>query len=129
MGRWLWLSGIVLALGAGILSIPRLTGQQHPQSHDFPIAPFTAKSGPLSKALSLLRDGKTSEARQELEAQRKLRPGDAEVLYQIARSYLMDFYQGEDPDQRRVALGLGMEMLEPLSSVIPITFPPSAPRL
>ena len=112
MGRWLWLSGIVLALGAGILSVPRLTGQQHAESHDFPIVPFTAKSGPLSKALSLLREGKTGEARQELEAQRKLRPADAEVLYQIARSYLIDFYQGEDPEKRRLSLALGMEMLD-----------------
>ena len=41
----------------------------------------------------LLREGKTAEARKELEAQRKTRPNDAEVIYQIARSHLLDFYR------------------------------------
>ena len=59
----------------------------------------------------LLREGKTAEARKELEAQRKQRPNDAEVIYQIARSHLLDFYAQQDPEQRRVSLALAMEML------------------
>ncbi|HEY1342265.1 MAG TPA: FG-GAP-like repeat-containing protein, partial [Bryobacteraceae bacterium] len=73
--------------------------------------PLVEKTGPLRKALLLLREGKTSEARQELEAQRKQRPADPEVLYQIARSHLLDFYKIQDPEKRRIALGLAMEAL------------------
>lgn len=70
-----------------------------PQSYPFPLPEH---SGPLQHALTLLREGKTAEARKDLEDQRKQRPDDPEVLYQIARSHLMDFYQQEDPQQRRV---------------------------
>jgi len=65
----------------------------------------------LANALLLLRENKTAEARGELEKQHKLRPNDAEVLYQIARSYLIDFYRLPDPAQRRISLGLAMENL------------------
>ncbi len=81
------------------------------QDHDYPAAPLPSKAGPLRPALLLLRQGKTAEARKQLEEQRRLRPDDADVLYQIARSYLMDFYKDQDPEQRRVVLGLAMEML------------------
>ncbi len=87
-------------------------GQQEHQSHDFPVVPVPEKTGPLRKALLLLREGKTAEARTELQEQRKLRPNDADVLYQIARSYLMDFYQGDDTEKRRIALALAMENLD-----------------
>src|SRR6201746_1599097 len=76
-----------------------------------PAYPLPEKAGPLRAALLLLRDSKTAEARKDLEAQRNLRPGDAEVVYQIARSYLIDFYRLQAPEQRRVALGLSMENL------------------
>jgi hypothetical protein len=66
MRRWLWLSGVVLGLGGGILL--GLPAQQDHPSHDFPVVPLTQKTGPLQKALSLLREGKTADARQELEA-------------------------------------------------------------
>jgi len=95
MRSWVWKCAAAL----GLLAATLLTGQQD------------AKNGPLRTALLLLREGKTAEARRELEAQRKARPNDAEVLYQIARSYLMDFYQAEDPEKRRVSLALAMEML------------------
>ena len=55
----------------------------------------------------LLRQSRTDEARVQL---RKM-PVDAEVLYQTARSYLLDFYRVSDPVKRRVALGLAMESL------------------
>jgi tetratricopeptide (TPR) repeat protein len=73
--------------------------------------PLPERPGPLRKAMLLLREGKTAEARKELEEQRSQRPDDAEVLYQIARSYLLDFYRMQNPEQRRIALGLAMEML------------------
>jgi tetratricopeptide (TPR) repeat protein len=109
---WLWTSAVVLGLAAATLLVPRISGQQNHQAHDFPVVPLPQKSGPLRKALLLLREGKTAEARTELEAQRKLSPNDAEVLYQIARSYLMDFYTLDDPEKRRISLALAMEMLD-----------------
>jgi len=107
MTSWLWKSMLAFGLAAAIL-----IGQQEHAVHQFPVVPLPEKTGPLRKALLLLREGKTAEARQELEAQRKLRPDDSEVLYQIARAYLMDFYQMEDPEKRRVSLALAMEMLD-----------------
>src|SRR5262252_5873070 len=74
--------------------------------------PLPERSGPLRKAMLLLREGKTTEARKELEEQRKQRPDDAEVLYQIARSYLLDFYRLQNPEQRRLSLSLAMETLD-----------------
>ena len=81
------------------------------QDHAMPMIPLPEKTGPLRKALLLLRESKTAEARKELEEQRKQHPDDAEVLYQIARSYLLDFYSLQDPERRRVALSLAMETL------------------
>src|SRR5205807_4949674 len=75
------------------------------------VYPLPEKSGPLSKALLLLRESKTTAARKELEEQRKQRPTDPEVLYQIARSYLLDFYRQQAPEERRISLGLAMETL------------------
>ncbi len=112
MKSWFWISAAVLGLAVATLLVPGIFGQQDHQAHDFPVVPLPEKSGPLRKALLLLREGKTAEARTELEAQRKLRPNDAEVLYQIARSYLMDFYTLDDPEKRRVSLALAMEMLD-----------------
>ncbi|MBI5083228.1 MAG: VCBS repeat-containing protein [Acidobacteria bacterium] len=37
--------------------------------------------------------------------------GDAETYYQYARSYLLDFYQQQEPAKRRVSLNLAMEAL------------------
>lgn len=69
------------------------------------------RDGKLNRATALIRDGKTVEARAELEKQRKATPGDAEVLYQIARSHLADFYRETDPAKRRISLSLAMENL------------------
>src|SRR4051794_20947721 len=73
--------------------------------------PVPAPSGPLRPAQLLIRDGKTDEARKDLDQQRKTRPNDPELLFQIARSYLVDFYRLQDPERRRIALGLAMETL------------------
>ena len=112
MQRWLWRCVVVFGLAVASLLVQRLFGQQDHQGHGFPVVPLPEKTGPLRKAMLLLREGNTAEARKELEEQRQLRPNDAEVLYQIARSYLMDFYQIEDPGKRRVSLALAMEMLD-----------------
>jgi|GEM_PF-2407686 hypothetical protein len=76
-----------------------------------PMTPLPEKTGPLRQALLLLRESKTAEARKELEEQRKQHPDDPEVQYQIARSYLLDFYSLQDPERRRVSLSLAMETL------------------
>jgi tetratricopeptide (TPR) repeat protein len=104
MPKLTWKRLLLTALACAFLA----TSQDHEHT---PTYPLPEKSGPLRKALLLLRESKTAEARQELEAQRKLHPADAEILYQIARSYLMDFYRLQAPEQRRISLGLAMETL------------------
>jgi tetratricopeptide (TPR) repeat protein len=102
MPRWAWIAALAMALAIAF-------GQQPKPLEPEPLPP---KAGPLQKALELLRQGKTAEARQELETQRKLRPDDAEVLYQIARAYLIDFYRQNEPELRRKSLTLAMEHLD-----------------
>ena len=82
------------ALAAAVAAVTLLAQQDQQPLIDVPLP---AKSGPLRKAQLLLREGKTAEARQDLEQQRKARPDDADLLYQIARSYLLDFYRIQDP--------------------------------
>ena len=110
MKKW-GLPAIACCLALGVLTLitPRITGQQ---SQGYPAEPLPEQSGPLRKAILLIREGKTAEARKDLDRQRAERPDDAEVLYQIARSYLSDFYSEDDPERRRVALSLAMETLE-----------------
>ncbi|MFN7920201.1 MAG: FG-GAP-like repeat-containing protein [Bryobacteraceae bacterium] len=78
-------------------------------AQDFP--PLAERTGPLAKAAVLLREGKTAAARAELEELRKRQPRDAEVIFQIARSHLADFYRETDPAKRKIALSLAMENL------------------
>jgi len=98
-----WLLGGVLLLA----------GQQEPSPTGLirtgPPIPETAS--PLRKALLLLRQDRTLEARQELTVLLKSHPADAEIHYQIARSYLMDFYAGKDRATSRLSLGFAMEAL------------------
>src|SRR5215831_9869520 len=94
---------------AALILAALLRAQHEPPSYPFPLP---ERSGPLKHALDLLREGKTAEARQELEEQRRQRPDDVEVRYQIARSHLMDFYQQAKPEQRRISLSLAVEMLD-----------------
>src|SRR2546423_13703356 len=109
MSKWMRKAAGLLALAALALAV-RLPGQEG--HHDFPAVPLPEKTGPLRKALLLLREGKTAEARKDLEEQRKLHPDDPDVLFQIARSYLLDFYKEQQPERRRIALGLAMEHLD-----------------
>ena len=101
----LLLSGAVLA---GLAA-------QHSSTHrpaQPPPAPLPEKSGPLRKAQLLLREGKTEEARRELQRLIQGGAGDAMTWYQLARSYLLDFYSGTDYAKRRTALSLAMEALD-----------------
>src|SRR3954447_12602580 len=121
----LCLAAAGLILAAFLFLAPKTAGQQAapPQAQGFPVVPLPEKAGPLRKALLLLREGKTDDARKELEAQRKLRPTDPEVAYQTARSYLMDFYAGQDPEKRRVSLALAMETLNSVLKLSPDHIP------
>jgi tetratricopeptide (TPR) repeat protein len=76
-----------------------------------PNEPLTQPDPTLRAALLLIRQGKTEEARKELTALLATRPNDPEVHYQIARAHLADFYGNNDPQRRRLALGLAMEAL------------------
>src|SRR5262245_38651135 len=96
---------VLAATVSTVVMVRSLAWQQEP------VYPLPEKSGPLRKALLLLRESKTAEARKDLEEQRRQRPNDAELLYQIARSYLIDFYRQQAPEQRRISLGLAMETL------------------
>jgi hypothetical protein len=91
----LWRFGALICLASAAIA------WQHELA--LPSNPLPERSGPLRKALLLLRESKTAEARKELEQQRKQHPDDAEVLYQIARSYFLDFYRLNDAEQRRVS--------------------------
>jgi tetratricopeptide (TPR) repeat protein len=97
--------------------------QEHQDQEVLMQTPLPEKGGPLRKAQLLLREGKTAEARRELEALRKTHPNDADLEFQIARSYLMDFYRVQDPNQRRISLGLAMESLSTVLKLNPDHIP------
>ena len=73
--------------------------------------PLQQKPGPLANALMLMRDGKTTEARFQLERERAEHPREPEAAFQIARSFLLDFYRETDPGKRRLALAQAVENL------------------
>ena len=110
-------NSLPLALAGALMIVRLLAWQQEP------VYPLPEKSGPLRNALLLLRDGKTADARKDLEEQRRQRPNDPEVIYQIARSYLLDFYRQQAPEQRRVSLGLAMETLNAVLKLNPDHIP------
>src|SRR5215471_18995618 len=110
-------NSLPLAVAGAVMIVRVLAWQQEP------VYPLPEKSGPLRKALLLLREGKTADARKDLEEQRRQRPNDPEVLYQIARSYLLDFYRQQAPEQRRVSLGLAMETLNAVLKLNPDHIP------
>lgn len=66
----------------------------------------------LRPAATLIREGKTAEARALLNRHLKEHPQDAEAWHQLARSHLTDFYDGGgDPVKKRVSLSLALEAL------------------
>ena len=101
-------------LAAVLLLASPCASAQHAAEHavsQYPAAPLKEKAGPLRKALLLLREGRTEPAREELNRILKAGNNDAETWYQLARSYLLDFYQDPDPARRRLSLSLAMETL------------------
>jgi Tetratricopeptide repeat len=64
-------------------------GQAH-TSHDAP-PPIPVTASPLGKALDLIRQGQTDEARRDLTAMLAAKPDDPELYHQLARSCLTDF--------------------------------------
>jgi tetratricopeptide (TPR) repeat protein len=101
---------VVAAAGvaAAIFVVYRL-----PAQHDnhLPPPPLAAGDAPLRPALSLLRDGKTEEARKVIHGLLAKGTADPELYHQLARSYLMDFYGNPDSLKARTALNLAMEAL------------------
>jgi hypothetical protein len=79
------LGGIVACLVAGAAFV---AGQ-----HDHAATPVPATETPLRPALLLLRDGKTEDARRELNRLLAADSSNAGIHYQLARSYLMDSMQ------------------------------------
>lgn len=77
-----------------------------------PGPPLPKAEHSLSRATSLIREGKTGEARTFLNAYLKQHPEDAEAWHQLARSHLTDFFEGGgDPVKKRVSLSLALEAL------------------
>jgi tetratricopeptide (TPR) repeat protein len=103
----------VTAALAAFALLAALTSGQHPPHGDTAQspAPLPRREGPLRKAQLLLREGKTQEARRELERLIQGGRNDAMTWYQLARSYLLDFYSAADAAKRRTALNLAMEAL------------------
>ena len=97
------LAGLAALLAAQHAPAP---ARQTPAPH-----PLPAREGPLRKAQLLLREGRTDEARRELQRLIQAGRNDAMTWYQLARSYLLDFYSGADYSKRRTALSLAMEAL------------------
>lgn len=108
--KWLAVAAAVFAMaGAAVLGL----AQQHPMGGTGVAEPtLKDRPSPLRTATMLLRDGKTAEARTELNRLLRQNPDDPEIHYQIARSYLMEWNTLRDPAKQRVALGLAMESLD-----------------
>lgn len=122
-GRSARLRGAWVVAGAVLCGVGLWAQHQEHEQEVLMRTPVPEKAGPLRKAQLLLREGKTAEARRELEALRKTMSRDADLEYQMARSYLMDFYRVQDPNQRRIALGLAMESLAAVLKLNPDHIP------
>ena len=93
-----------------VLAVTLLLPSAAQQIHDIPPPP--SRATPLRRALDSLRQGKTDEARRELERLIRQQPGDAEIYYQLARSHFLDFHSNRDSAKARVSLALAMEAIE-----------------
>jgi len=99
------------AMTLAVLSVVLLLAQTS-QEHVHPGQPIPDARPELRPALTLLRDGKTEDARRILNGMLAKSPDNAELYYQLARSYLLDFYSNADPVKARTSLALAMEALD-----------------
>ncbi len=102
MSRRRWAAACAGVFGAAVF----LAAQGVHESHSVPSG--TAR---LAKIGELLRHSKTDEAREIVRKLLAETPGDAELYYQLGRTYLVDFYEIRDPVKGRTALALAMEAL------------------
>lgn len=103
-----------LPLAAALLLALSAAFSQHPQQHEvshYPAAPLQQRTDALRTASLLLREGRTEAARAEINRLIKSGQDNADTWYQLARSYLLDFYTASDPARRRLSLSLAMETL------------------
>jgi len=106
-------AGLTAGLAALAILAAALAAQHGPAQPGQPRqpAPLPQREGPLRKAQLLLREGKTEEARRELQRLIQAGRNDAMTWYQLARSYLLDFCSGTDYSKLRTAPNLAMEAL------------------
>ncbi|MBM3795554.1 MAG: hypothetical protein FJW31_16175, partial [Acidobacteria bacterium] len=92
----------------------RAASAQAPHDHarPSPSAPLFASGSRLETVQKLLRQSRADAARVELTRLLAAAPDDAELHFQMARSYLIDFYELRDPIRRKTALALAMESLD-----------------
>src|SRR4051794_40721811 len=103
-----------MRLAAAVLIVCAISALLFGQVHhaETPGTPITAEHPELRPAMLLMREGKTEEARMQLRSLLSKNPDDAELYFQIARSYLLDYYGNGDPVKARTSLALAMEALE-----------------
>ncbi len=82
------------------------------QEHNHPGETIPDARPELRPALLLMRENKTEEARRLIQALLAKAPDSAELHYQLARSWLLDFYGNADPVKSRTSLALAMEALD-----------------
>lgn len=70
-----------------------------------------ARAGTPPQVVTLIQEGRTEEARVEIERLLKSQPGDAELYFQLARSYLFDFYRAGEPSRGSAWLDQAIEAL------------------
>ncbi|MDX2151354.1 MAG: hypothetical protein SFV54_11520 [Bryobacteraceae bacterium] len=96
-----------LRVGLACALIAAFVGAQSVhESHSVP-----AGNPRLGRVGELLRHSKTDEARELVRKLLAETPQDAELYYQLARTYLVDFYEIRDPAKARTALALALEAL------------------
>jgi hypothetical protein len=98
-----WLAAVSFAAALGFAAA------QIGHVHDEALPP--APSGALRDVGLLLRESRTNDARTLIDKLLRDTPGDAELYHQLARSYLLDFYEGHEPAKKRTSLALAMEAL------------------
>ncbi|MCC6535908.1 MAG: VCBS repeat-containing protein [Bryobacterales bacterium] len=100
-----------LRIGA-VVCAAAVAQETHDHRRPAPAAPLFTPDARLEPVQKLLRQSRSAEARTELTRLLAAAPDDAELHYQMARSYLIEFYELRDPARRKTALALAMESLD-----------------